>query len=79
MCIRDRTRGIDVGAKLEIYNIMEGLAAQGVGVVLISSEMPEILGMSDRILVMHEGKMSGEISSDEADQETLMRHAIGGK
>ena len=79
LILDEPTRGIDVGAKLEIYNIMEGLAAQGVGVVLISSEMPEILGMSDRILVMHEGKMSGEISSDEADQETLMRHAIGGK
>lgn len=79
LILDEPTRGIDVGAKLEIYNIMEDLAAQGVTVILISSEMPEILGMSDRILVMHEGRMSGELSVEEADQEVLMRYAIGGE
>ncbi|MCX7821601.1 MAG: xylose ABC transporter ATP-binding protein [Brevinematales bacterium] len=69
------TRGIDVGAKYEIYNIMNMLVAKGVGVVMISSELPEILGMSDRIIVMHEGKLTGELYHEEATQEKIMAYA----
>ena len=60
------TRGIDVGAKVEIYNLMSDLAARGKAVVMVSSELPEVLGMADRILVMHEGRITGEISDPAA-------------
>ena len=66
------TRGIDVGAKGEIYTLLHELARQGVAIILISSEMPEILGMSDRILVMHEGRVAGELSRAEATQEKIV-------
>lgn len=79
LILDEPTRGIDVGAKFEIYNIMNELVDQGVGIVMISSELPEILGMSDRILVMHEGEFTGELSSQEADQERLMHLATGGR
>jgi ABC-type sugar transport system ATPase subunit len=69
------TRGIDVGAKAEIYARMHEIARQGVGIVMASSDLPEILGMSDRILVMHEGRIAGELSRDEASEETIMRLA----
>ncbi|WP_434631233.1 xylose ABC transporter ATP-binding protein [Thermoanaerobacterium thermosaccharolyticum] len=72
------TRGIDVGAKFEIYNIMNELVEMGVCVVFISSELPEILGMCDRILVIHEGKINGEFLIEEADQEKIMHCATGG-
>lgn len=72
------TRGIDVGAKYEIYLLMNELAAQGKAILMISSELPEILGMSDRILVMHEGKIAGEITNPaEVTQEDVMRLATG--
>jgi ribose transport system ATP-binding protein len=73
------TRGIDVGAKTEIYQLMNRLAEQGVGIIMISSELPEILGMSDRILVMHDGRIVGELSREEATQEKIMFLATGGK
>jgi ribose transport system ATP-binding protein len=73
------TRGIDVGAKSEIYKLMNELAAQGVAIIMISSELPEILGMSDRILVMHEGTIAGELSRAEATQEKIMHLATGGE
>jgi ribose transport system ATP-binding protein len=73
------TRGIDVGAKSEIYKLMNELAAQGVAILMISSELPEILGMSDRILVMHEGRIAGELSRAEATQEAIMHLATGGR
>jgi ribose transport system ATP-binding protein len=73
------TRGIDVGAKSEIYKLMNELAAQGVAIIMISSELPEILGMSDRILVMHEGRIAGELSRAQADQESIMHLATGGE
>ncbi|MDW8206972.1 MAG: sugar ABC transporter ATP-binding protein [Chloroherpetonaceae bacterium] len=73
------TRGIDVGAKSEIYRLMNDLAAQGVAILMISSELPEILGMSDRILVMHEGRIAGELSRAEATQEKIMHLATGGE
>jgi len=72
------TRGIDVGAKFEIYNIMNSLIDQGVCIIMISSELPEILGMSDRILVMHEGRINGELSWKEATQEKIISYATGG-
>jgi putative multiple sugar transport system ATP-binding protein len=72
LILDEPTRGIDVGAKFEIYGIMNELAAQGRGVVMISSEMPELLGMCDRIYVMNEGKIVGELSKAEADQERIM-------
>jgi ABC-type sugar transport system ATPase subunit len=71
------TRGIDVGAKVEIYNIMNDLVDQGVCVVMVSSELPEVLGMSDRILVIHEGRLTGGFSRAEATQEKVMRYATG--
>ncbi|MGE5582049.1 MAG: xylose ABC transporter ATP-binding protein [Bacillota bacterium] len=73
------TRGIDVGAKYEIYNIMNHLKQQGVAIIMVSSELPEILGMSDRILVIYEGRTNGEFMYDKADQEKIMYAATGGK
>ena len=71
------TRGIDVGAKIEIYKLINGLVRKGVAILLISSELPEVLGMCDRVLVMHEGKLAGELTRDEASQEAIMRLATG--
>ncbi len=71
------TRGIDVGAKHEIYQLMNQLVSQGKAIIMISSELPEILGMSDRILVMHEGRLAGEMSRAEATQERIMHYASG--
>ena len=66
------TRGIDVGAKYEIYQIMINLAKQGKAIIMISSEMPELIGMSDRIMVMCNGRITGEVSGEEATQENIM-------
>ena len=66
------TRGIDVGAKYEIYCIINDLVAEGKSVIMISSELPEVLGMSDRIYVLNEGKIVGEFQRGEADQEKIM-------
>ncbi|MFZ0034827.1 MAG: sugar ABC transporter ATP-binding protein [Sedimentisphaerales bacterium] len=71
------TRGIDVGAKSEIYHLMRNLADNGVVVIIISSDMEEILGVSDRIAVMHEGKITGLLERSEFDEETVMRLAVG--
>ena len=71
------TRGIDIGAKAEIYKLMDTLAKEGKSIIMISSETPELLGMSDRIIVMHEGDMTGEFKRDELNQDTLMACAIG--
>ncbi len=71
------TRGIDVGAKEEIYHLMNRLTANGVGILMISSEMPEVLGMSDRILVMHQGRIGGEFCARETTQEQILRCALG--
>jgi len=72
LILDEPTRGIDVGAKFEIYTIMKDLAEQGRGVLMISSEMPELLGMCDRIYVMNEGRIVGELTRDEASQEKIM-------
>ena len=73
------TRGIDIGAKVEIYTLLRSLANQGVGVIMISSEMPEIVGMCDRVMVMHEGKITGEVCGNNIHEETIMKHAAGAK
>ncbi|EMW73550.1 heme ABC exporter, ATP-binding protein CcmA [Escherichia coli 2747800] len=69
------TRGIDVGAKLEIYELMNRLGAKGKSIIMISSELPEVLGMCDRILVMRSGRITGELSAKEATQEKIMQYA----
>ncbi|GAB7387005.1 xylose ABC transporter ATP-binding protein [Bacillaceae bacterium] len=79
LILDEPTRGIDVGAKYEIYKLINELAAEGMAVVMISSELPEVLGMSDRILVMAEGKIVGEFSRQEATQEKIMACATGGE
>lgn len=79
LILDEPTRGIDVGAKSEIHKLMGELADEGMAVIMISSELPEILGMSDRIIVMHEGKFKGELSRKEATQESIMTLATGGK
>ncbi len=71
------TRGIDVGAKQEIYRLMNDLADEGKAVVMISSEMPELLGMSDRVIVMHEGRVAGELTREEARQDAVRKFASG--
>ena len=71
------TRGIDVGAKIEIYELINRLTAEGKAVLLVSSELPELMGMSDRILMLHEGKVGGEFTRNEATQERLMEAAMG--
>jgi ribose transport system ATP-binding protein len=71
------TRGIDVGAKVEVYNLMNNLAQNGVAIIMVSSEMPELLGMSDRILVMHKGRIAAEFSRAEATEEKVLAAAMG--
>lgn len=71
------TRGIDVGAKVEVYQLMNQLIQQGVGIIMISSELPELLAMSDRIIVMHEGRITGELKGEEATQEDVLKLASG--
>jgi putative multiple sugar transport system ATP-binding protein len=72
LILDEPTRGIDVGAKFEIYQIMNDLATQGRGVLMISSEMPELIGMCDRIYVMNEGRLVGEMTRADASQEKIM-------
>jgi len=75
LLIDEPTRGVDVGAKREIHDLLRALAARGVAIVMVSSELPEILAMSDRVLVLREGRISAELSRDEATEERIMRHA----
>jgi len=75
LILDEPTRGIDVGAKAEIHRLISKLAGEGVAVIMISSEMPEILGMSDRIMVIHEGRLTGVLDRDEADQVKIMELA----
>ena len=72
LILDEPTRGIDVGAKYEIYCIINDLVAAGKSVIMISSELPEVLGMSDRIYVMNEGRIVGELDAAEASQEVIM-------
>ena len=75
LIIDEPTRGIDVGVRLEIYRILRQLCAEGVGVIVISSDLPEILGLCDRVVVMAEGNVTGELSANEMSEETVMRLA----
>lgn len=77
LIIDEPTRGIDVGAKKEIYELLNELKSMGKAIIMISSDLPEVLGISDRIMVMSEGKISGEISREEATQEKIMKLAVG--
>ena len=77
LILDEPTRGVDVGAKVEIYHLMRELTRRGMSIIFISSEMPELLGMCDRILVMHEGRISGEFDRSEMNQQALMRAASG--
>src|SRR3954447_9687342 len=77
LIIDEPTRGIDVGTKAEVHRLMSELAGQGLAVLMISSELPEVLGMADRVLVMHEGRLVRELSRAEADEESVVRAATG--
>ncbi|EXG84895.1 ribose ABC transporter ATP-binding protein [Clostridium sp. ASBs410] len=79
LILDEPTRGVDVGAKKEIYNIINELAAKGVAIIMVSSELPEILGMSDRIMIIREGTVRGVLNKEEANQEKIMTLATGGK
>jgi ABC-type sugar transport system ATPase subunit len=76
LILDEPTRGIDVGAKSDVHALMSEIAGEGIGIIMISSEMPEILGMSDRIIVMAEGRITGEFTREEADQEKIMSCAM---
>ena len=77
MLLDEPTRGIDIGAKEEIYRLMEQLASDGVAILFVSSEIDEIIGMSDRTLVMHEGQLTGELSREQLTEEAIMTLATG--
>lgn len=79
LILDEPTRGVDIGAKKEIYNIINELAAKGVAIIMVSSELPEVLGMSDRIMVVSEGKVTGIIDKEDANQENVMILATGGE
>ena len=79
LILDEPTRGIDVGAKSEIYALMDHLAQEGMAVLMISSDLEEILGMSDRVLVMHEGRLGGELPREALSEEAIMRLATGGR
>lgn len=78
LILDEPTRGIDVGAKYEIYTLMDRLAQEGVSIIMISSEMPEVIAMSDRVVVMHEGRIMGELGHEELEEEKIMTLATGG-
>jgi ribose transport system ATP-binding protein len=79
LLLDEPTRGIDVGAKSEIYGLMEELAGKGMAILFVSSDMEEVLGMSDRTLVMHEGRITGELKREELSEEAVMQLATGGE
>jgi len=79
LLLDEPTRGVDVGAKAEIYDIIHQLAEEGFSVLVVSSELPEIISLSDRVYVMHEGKVVGELTNEEINQEAIMTYATGGK
>jgi ABC-type sugar transport system ATPase subunit len=77
LLLDEPTRGIDVGTKAEIYRLIRQLVAQGTTVIAVSSELPELMGMSDRVLIMHEGRISGEVRAQDADEELLLSYCYG--
>lgn len=79
ICIMDEpTRGVDVGAKSEIYQIMDRMTKEGKSIILVSSDLPELIGMSDRILIMREGKIVMSLNRNESNQELILAYAAGG-
>jgi ABC-type sugar transport system ATPase subunit len=78
LMLDEPTKGIDVGAKSEIYALMEDLVHQGKGIIMVSGELPEIIGMSDRIVVMHDGCISAILPRDEFDEARILTYAVGG-
>ena len=79
LILDEPTRGVDIGARSEIYALMDELAGAGVAVLMISSDLEEVLGMSDRVLVLHEGRLAGELPRSELEQEAVMHLATGGE
>ena len=77
LILDEPTRGIDVGTKAEVHRLMSELAGRGMAVLMISSELPEVLGMADRVLVMYEGRLTGELSREDADEESVILAATG--
>ncbi|NUR27593.1 MAG: sugar ABC transporter ATP-binding protein, partial [Catenulispora sp.] len=77
LIVDEPTRGIDIGTKAEVHRLLAQLAADGVAVLMVSSELPEVLGMADRILVMHEGRLAADIPRDRADEQSVMLAATG--
>ena len=78
MIFDEPTKGIDIGAKSEIYALMRKMTEQGMSIIMISSEMAEVMQVSDRILVMHEGSISGELTAEEVTRNNIMQAAFGG-
>jgi ABC-type sugar transport system ATPase subunit len=79
LILEEPTRGIDVGARVEIYGLINRLAEAGKGVLIVSSDLPEVIGMSDRVLALHRGRVAGEWSRDEVSQELVLAAATGGE
>lgn len=79
LILDEPTRGIDVGAKYEIYCLIKEMLAQGTTILMVSSELPELIGMCDRVYVMAEGRITGEVAKQEMTQEAIMRLATGGE
>ena len=77
LILDEPTRGIDVGAKEEVHKLIRKLAGEGVGILMISSELPEVLSIADRILVMYEGQINGELDANEASEEKVVQYASG--
>ena len=71
------TKGIDIGAKAEIYKLMEEIVASGKSIIMVSSEMTEVVGMSDRMLIMREGRLVGELEREEFEEERIITYAVG--
>ena len=78
LILDEPTRGIDIGAKQEIYEVISELCRSGLAVIVISSELPEVIALSHRVLVMHRGAIAAELSSTEATEERIMHYAVGG-
>ena len=78
LILNEPTRGVDIGAKAEIYQIMNELTEKGISIILVSTDLPELIGMSDRVIVMREGKIVNELKKEEVNQEIILAYAAGG-
>ena len=79
LIMNDPTRGIDVGAKVEIYKVMEELCKEGISIIMVSSELPETMGITDRMIVFADGKVVGEYERKDYEQNTILHTAVGGE